>query len=244
MSADSSEPTLVLLPGLHGTHHLFQPLLDVIPPSVPTRVISHPAHESCGYPELLRRVEQQLEDESQVILFAESFSGPIGLHFAIRHPQKVRALVLCASFAAPPVPAVLCYLATPLIWLRFPIPGLAIRTFLSGFRAPRELVRETRNVIRLLNPRVLAHRVRETTRAQAKKELAHCKVPILCLAATRDRLIGARSLRRMRRIRPDMEVVTFDTSHLLLQMKPGEVWEAMLRFPAVGNWYNAAASKL
>ncbi|HVT82493.1 MAG TPA: alpha/beta hydrolase, partial [Phycisphaerae bacterium] len=196
--AISPAPTLILLPGLHGTHHLFAPLLKVIPPHIPTRTLVHPTHECCGYPELFRRLEAQLQNEQHIVLFGESFSGPLVIQYAAKYPNKVRALVLCVSFAGPPVPALLCYLATPLIWLRFPIPGIAIRTFLSGFRAPSSLIGETRKAIRLNHPRVLAHRVRETTRVRVKQALTNCKIPILCLAATRDRLVGARALRRMR----------------------------------------------
>ena len=38
----------------------------------------------------------------QCVLIAESFSGPIALAVAARHPGKIRCLVLCATFAVSP----------------------------------------------------------------------------------------------------------------------------------------------
>jgi pimeloyl-[acyl-carrier protein] methyl ester esterase len=231
-------PTLILLPGLHGTHHLFRPLLGVIPCHIRTRLIEHPTDQCCSYRELFRRLEGELQNESSLILLGESFSGPLALQYAARHPGKVEAVILCASFAGPPVPALLCYLATPLIWLRCPIPGIAIRTFLCGFRAPASLVREARKAIGCTRPRVLAHRVRLTAHIQVSDALQKCRAPILYLAATRDRLVGRRALRRVRRIRPAISVESFDAPHLLLQSKPRQTWEAIMRFPPVAKRYS------
>jgi len=36
------------------------------------------------------------------VLIAESFSGPVAISLAARHPGKVRCLVLCATFAVSP----------------------------------------------------------------------------------------------------------------------------------------------
>src|SRR4051812_49428629 len=129
-------PMLVLLPGLHGTSELFAALRAEIPPESTVRMIAYPLDRPSAYAELLARASQDLRDEADMILIAESFSGPLALQFAAANPSRVRAVILCVSFVLPPVPRVLCYLATPLISLRVPVFALAVRTFLSGFRAP------------------------------------------------------------------------------------------------------------
>jgi pimeloyl-ACP methyl ester carboxylesterase len=229
-NTSSIAPTLILLPGLHGTRHLFTPLLEIVPPEISTRVIEHPTHECCTYTELFRRLESQLETEPRVVLLAESFSGPLAIQYAVKYPHKVHAVILCVSFAGPPVPRLLCYLATPVIWLRCPIPGIAIRTFLSGFRAPASLVRQTRHAIRQVHPRVLAHRVRQVAWINVADALKRCPVPILCLTAARDRLIGSRSTRKIRRLRPGISIQTIDAPHLLLQTQPAKVWQHIQSF--------------
>ena len=221
---------LILLPGLHGTGDLFKPLLDVIPPQVATRIIAHPTDRVCGYKALFQLVEAQLQEESDMVLLGESFSGPLALKLAVAHPMRVRAVVLCASFVAPPVPRILCYLATPLALLGVPLPSLAVRVFLSGHHAPRAVVLDLKRTVRRVQPHVLAHRVRTAAWINAVAALQQCPVPILCLAGTRDRLIGARSINKIRRTRPDVTVKTIDGPHLLLQVNPAEAWQEISAF--------------
>jgi pimeloyl-ACP methyl ester carboxylesterase len=223
-------PKLILLPGLHGTGDLFKPLLAVIPLQVGTRVIEHPTDRICGYEALYQLLGQQLRDEQDMVLVGESFSGALALQFAAAHPSRVRAVVLCASFVAPPVPRVLCYLATPLALLGVPIPSVAVRVFLSGHGAPRGVVRELKRTVRLVEPRVLAHRVRSAAWIDAADVLKRCPVPILCLAGTRDRLIGRRSIKKIRIARPDVTIKMIDGPHLLLQTNPSEAWQEICAF--------------
>ena len=221
---------LILLPGLHGTADLFGPLLAAMPPDVRTRIVSHPSDRVCNYAELLRLMEAQLADEREVVLVAESFSGVLALQYAAAHSERVRAVVLCATFVSAPVPGILSYLATPLILARMPIPRVAIRAFLSGFRAPGSLISELKRTLKTVHPRVLAHRVRQAAWIDGHEALRKCAVPLLCLAGTRDRLIGSRSVRRIRRIRPDVTIKRLDGPHLLLQLKHVEVWHEINRF--------------
>src|SRR5690349_13526840 len=125
--------TLVLMPGLHGTGELFGGLRAAIGEGWRVRVLAYPTDRVCSFADLMELIERELAGEEEVVLIAESFSGPLALRYANLYPGQVRGVVLCVSFVLPPVPRVLCYLATPCIWLRCPIPGVAIRTFLSGF---------------------------------------------------------------------------------------------------------------
>jgi pimeloyl-ACP methyl ester carboxylesterase len=77
---------------------------------------------------------------------------------------------------------------------------------------------------------VVAHRVMQVSWLDAREALRRCPVPILYLAGARDRLVGARGGRRVRRIRPDVRLRTIDGPHLLLQVKPMEAWREMRRF--------------
>src|SRR5690242_2545781 len=105
-----SMPTLVLLPGLHGTADLFGPLRA----GISVRTVEYPTDRSCSCAELLGMVEEQLRDVGEMVLIAESFSGGLALKFAAGHAGnagRVKGVVLCVSFVMPPVPRVLCYLA-------------------------------------------------------------------------------------------------------------------------------------
>lgn len=239
---------IALLPGLHGTADLFDPFLAHAPPCESMRIITYPPDRCLGWPALHEHIAAELHAERNLVLIAESFGGPLALRFAVDHPECVRAVVLCASFVRPPVPRMLCFLATPLIMSFFPIPAVGIRVFLSGMRAEAGLVRQVRGAIAANSPRVLAHRVRLAAWTDARDALRKCRAPILYLAAKRDRLIGARGLRRVQKIRPSVQMHLMDTPHLLLQSRPKEAWQPIQRFlneilvPAPDNPAPKAAS--
>ena len=210
-------PTLVLLPGLHGTAHLFEPLRAHLPAEFTVRTISYPTRRLRSPRQLLQQIEAELANETEVVLLGESFSGPLALAFAAAHPQRVRGVILAATFIKAPVPRLLSLLGAPFALVRFPMPGFLMRWFLAGRGASRELVGEMQRVINLNSPLVIAHRVGATAWIDAGAALRRCSVPVLCLAGRHDRLIGRRAVRRMRRCRPGMRVKEFDAPHLLLQ---------------------------
>src|SRR5882762_948969 len=116
---------LILLPGLDGTGDLFHPLLNAIPSDQPTRIIPYPTHQPLCYNDLLALIHSQLAADENLILVAESFSGPLALRYAAMHPARIRALILCASFIRSPVPRWLRFCVTSLFF-HLPPPSFAL----------------------------------------------------------------------------------------------------------------------
>ncbi len=79
-------PLGALLPGGWGQTYLGWPGLGDQPPSA----------EVQGFDDLVRLVEEQLGD-GPVDLLAQSMGGPVALRVALRHPGRVRRLVLAAT---------------------------------------------------------------------------------------------------------------------------------------------------
>jgi pimeloyl-ACP methyl ester carboxylesterase len=152
-------PTLVLLPGMDGTGELFGPLRRVMPADAPVRIVSYPVDQVLGYDELLARVRQELAGEREVVLVAESFSGPLSLRYAAAEPASVRAVVVCASFVCAPAPRWLSHLVWPLLF-RLPPPDWVVRRLMVGADTPAELVRDVKSAVRSISPAVLARRLR------------------------------------------------------------------------------------
>jgi pimeloyl-ACP methyl ester carboxylesterase len=223
-------PTYLLLPGLHGTAALFEPLLKAMPTEVARRVIAYPTNKVRGYGALLRMIEERTRDLQEMVVIGESFSGALALRFAAAHSGRVKAVILCAGFIGPSVPRVLCYLGAPLALLQIPLPGVGIRSFVSGFKAPREVVRALRREFFSVQGHVVAHRILAVSALNAAEALRRCRVPILYLAGRRDRLVGTRGARRIKQIRPDVKVRMLDAPHLLLQVKPAEAWREISAF--------------
>ena len=220
---------MALLPGLDGTGDLFRPLLDVIPPSMNTRVISYPTDAIRSYSELLGLVEARLRDERDLVLVAESFSGPLALRYAAAFPKQVRGVVLCASFVRPPVPGWVRWFCSAAVFFR-PPPALVVRRLMVGRDAPEALVEAVRVAIRRVRPAVLAGRVKEVLCVDAVPALRACASPVLYLTARRDALMGHSALRAIQDVRGDVRVAELDAPHLLLQREPAAAWGEIAGF--------------
>ena len=212
---------LILLPGFDGTGRLFAPLQQALDPHFETIVISYPTDKALGYDALCNHVERQLPDRDFAIV-AESFSGPIALKLASRNPKGLKAVILSASFIQNPRP-VLLRAASILfgLWrLRSTIPAWAIRAFLLSKNAPRERCHAMQDLLRIIDPNVVAFRLREVVKVDATAALANCPVPLFYLNATEDRILGKKALRVLADERPDMTVFHVPGPHLLLQASP------------------------
>ncbi|HEV8604057.1 MAG TPA: alpha/beta hydrolase [Tepidisphaeraceae bacterium] len=222
-------PTLVLLSGLDGTGELFGPLLEVIPGDLGRRVIPYPVDQVMSYGEVLELVEGELAEEGEVVLVAESYSGPVALRFAAAHPDRVRAVVLCASFVCSPLPRWLRWLVKPVLF-RISPPALALRALMVGRDAPDALVAEVREAIGRVRPEVMAGRLRDVLELECGEALRACAAPVMYLAGARDLLAGKRNEEVIKRIRVDVTVCRLDGPHLLLQTQPAAAWSQIVRF--------------
>ena len=75
--------TLVLLPGLHGTEGLFEPLVKGAPDDIDILAIEYPPHEKIPYEKLTTIVGDKLKSiEGSYIILGESFAGPLSLFIA------------------------------------------------------------------------------------------------------------------------------------------------------------------
>ena len=100
MGAD--RPTLVLMPGLDGSGALFAAFEKLVAGNWKYQSIHYPADLPSSVDAYAAHVERAIGAEHRVILLAESFSGPIAIRLAARLGERVKALVLCASFATRP----------------------------------------------------------------------------------------------------------------------------------------------
>jgi len=96
-------PHLLFLPGAGADPNFWRPLGDLLPAEWQKTYfgwpgIGHqpPAPGVNGFDDLVRLVEAQLGD-SPVDLLAQSMGGAIALRVALKHPQRVRRLVLTVT---------------------------------------------------------------------------------------------------------------------------------------------------
>jgi pimeloyl-ACP methyl ester carboxylesterase len=162
-------------------------------------------------------------------LIAESYSGPLALRFAAAHAQRVAAVVLCASFISAPMPQYLKFaVGRWMFWIR--PPRLALRALMLGRGVADEIVTDVSSAIAMVRPAVMARRIRDVCELDCEEALLACRAPLMYLAATRDRLVGRRSLDNILLKKPDVKVCNIDGPHLLLQAEPGKSWEGIASF--------------
>ena len=224
-----SRPLLVLLPGLDGTGELFSPLLNVIGGKLRTQVISYTVDQRLSYDGLVELVEQQLDGEQEMVLVAESFSGPIAVHLAAKLPGRVLAIVLCASFISSPLPSWLRWLIVS-VPFRFAPPDFAVRWLMVGKDASDALVTAVKQAIRKVRPPVLAHRLREVLGMDCVNALRQVAAPILYLRAKQDALVSSRHAAAIAKLRPDARIQGLPGPHLLLQKEPLAAWTEIVEF--------------
>jgi pimeloyl-ACP methyl ester carboxylesterase len=169
--------------------------------------------------------------EQPFVLLGESFSGPLALMAAARHPKGLRGVILCATFVNWPLP-----LATSIAGLivsmglfRLKSTPLFLRILL-GRNATDELRALFSGALAGLKPEVLAARARAVMNVDCTAELRECRVPILAMVADNDRIVAGRCPELIHRIRPEAEIKHFRSPHLILQCATPEAVSCICRF--------------
>ncbi len=224
--------TLVLLPGLDGTGTLFTDLISELPPTLSVKVARYPTQRFLSYSELIPCVQELVPNSSPFLLVAESFSTPLAAKLAATRPLNLAGLILCAGFITNPIGSwalLVRVLARPWLFELSP-PGFALKHFLVGTSPPNALEDGVREALRLVNPGVLAGRVRAVLDCDAREDLARTEIPMMYIQAESDRLVRAGCFSEVQRLRPDTVLASIPGPHLVLQREPRKAAEAIVRF--------------
>jgi len=220
----------LLLPGLDGTGELFAPLIAALAArGVTASAVRYPTRECLSYDALVARVLSALPP-APFVLVGESFSGPIALRVARSKPAGLKGVVLAASFVRRPVPRALGPFAR--LGFALPAPDFGLRWILAGRDAKPEVIEALQAALRQVSSKVLAHRLRQILSLDAREDFQACPVPLLYLAGAKDRLVSPRIGVRLKRRRPDLQVLTLPSPHLVLQRHAEECAAAIAEFAA------------
>lgn len=225
---------LFLLPGLDGTGLLFEPLLTEMPVNAKISIIRYPTTQPFSYSQLSDYVAHQLPHNQELVLLAESFSGPVAIELLKITPlKKIKGVIFCATFAQAPSSLLLTiaqFLPLTLL-LRFPIPSLAIRWYCLDKTAPQTLVILCRKALTEVQPRILAQRIRELTVVNATSALENLeKIPCCYIQATDDKLVSCHCLTSFQQAIPNLSVTAIKGPHFVLQTRPKECAEIITKF--------------
>jgi pimeloyl-ACP methyl ester carboxylesterase len=203
---------LVLLPGLDGTEIFLQPLLQALPSDVRPLVVTYPdAHR---YEDLLPVVRNRVANLDRFHVLGWSFAGPLAVRLAASERERVRGVILSASFVRSPRPN--------LSMLRFAAREPAIWAWRAARRLPLLWQR--------ISARVLARRIREVMAVDATESLRTCPQPLLYISASRDGIVPRRCVEEIVTIRPDVRLVEIHGEHFAMYSNPVPAARAIADF--------------
>lgn len=217
---------------MDGTGELFGPFIEALPEESKVTIVRYPTEEVQGLEGLVRVVEASVPGNEPYCIVAESFSGPVAIQFASKHPKRLRAMVLCATFCSNPLAKGLRWvgqLAHPKFF-QPTLPRLVVRRYFVSDTSSNELVESVRSAVKMVAPEVLASRAKLMLSVDVATELKQIKTPVLCLTGGKDRIVGKRGKAQVEIALPGAQFETLEGPHLLLQCLPKQSVEAILGF--------------
>ncbi len=221
-------PTLVLLPGMDGTGLMFEPLLRALD-SFETRVVRYPVALT-SYPDCVAFARTALPVNRPFLLLGESFSGPVAIALAAERPKGLAGLVLCGTFARNPRPALawIAPLFRALPPMRLPLPLL--RRLLLDRWDSGPLTTLVQTMLPHVPIPTLKARLLAVLAVDYTAMLSQIQVPTMALCAGQDRLVPKEATDWIHAHRPNLDIVTLQGPHWLLQTRPEACAQAILAF--------------
>jgi pimeloyl-ACP methyl ester carboxylesterase len=209
--------TICLLPGLDGTGLLYRRLQAELQRDFEPSILTYGVDDG-SYADLANKLMLRLPRDKPFVLVAESFAGPLAILLAARRPPGLQALVLAASFARTPVrggrsmAALISHL--PIL----PPPRLLLERLLMGDDRDEDLAKQLEDALAAVPLTTLKARALAALRCDVGAELACLDVPLLYLAARRDRLISRAASDWVVKMYANTECAYLDAPHFVFQV--------------------------
>lgn len=207
---------LILLPGLDGTGLLFKRLESCLAWRMPVTAVSYPKDPKSGYRELIALIEARMGTKPIVVL-GESFSGPIAVELAARHPNQVKGLILAATFLRSPWPPWIMKAAAH-VDIDY-VPSALRNRFLRGSRVDPELDADIAIILSQMPAGVRAARLGQVAGADVRQLFETVTCPVLALHGTRDWVVPRFAIKAAIQHKAKARMKEFGAGHMLLQTR-------------------------
>ena len=234
-----SDHTIVFMPGMDGTGLSFEPLGQVLPKDVHLKVIQYPMDKLLSFEETVQCAKDQIQsDQEDIIVIAESFSGPVAIALVGSGQLKAKCLILCSTFAKSPRPVllkVLSYLPLALL-VRLPFPRFMLKHVVEGGEEATDLFLAMWQRVKALVPaKTLVHRLKVISQVDVRGWLPKLTIPCCYIQATSDRAVPASALFDFTETISDLRVKRIKGPHFILQAQPHASLTAILDFVGLIN---------
>ncbi len=209
---------LILLPGMDGTGLLFKPLLKALPSNISTQLITYPGDQKLSYKKLFSYVQDKLPKDTEFVLLAESFSGPIAYDIAKHENVNLTAIIFVASFIQSPNKLLALTKIIPLSFL-MPncLPDIVLR-FLMGSSAEKYHYKLINNALAKVKNEVLAFRLLEM--AKLPKNTSSYINRSIYIQAMGDNLVSSKNAVTISQLSKKFQLHRVEGSHFILQVNP------------------------
>lgn len=222
------QPIYTLLPGLHGTSTLFDPLVRMLV-GQPVECVCYPLDIPQSYESLTDWLINSLDWTKPRVIIAESFSGPLAINMTAEFPYSVKALVLAASFCSSPSnPSLAILPLRPLMMLTPPLA--AIRHFLIGDDSSSLESKQLQHIVSSIPSKILSERIRAILTLQSSDCPSLTETPMLILQASHDNLIPWDTQNQLCMHYEHAICHWLESPHLLLQRCPRECYTLISHF--------------
>ncbi len=229
MTNDKKKTKIILLPGLDGTGLLFDPLLKECPEVFIPIVIKYPHDKYLSYDDLEAIIKSNIPGKEQFLILGESFSGPLAVRIAAKHPSNLLGVILAASFITSPIPPWMKVLPIKLL-CRMPKSFFLMRYFMLDNVSGSDISETIKTIVDKVPSEVFAGRIEAVLNADESEALKQVNIPILYLRALNDRLVRRKNLDIIKRLKPDIQIADINAPHMLLQTRPEQAWEEIQKF--------------
>ena len=226
----NSSVILVVLPGLDGTDVFFRPFLAALPAAIRPVVIDYPSEGSNQYADLLKIVRQAVAEIPSFYVLASSFSGPLAIMLARAEREKVRGVILSASFLRAPQPRLARFrfaAVSPVVGMIRTLRRVPIWTLRRRADPLRRAKAETWSRV---SSRVLAARVRAILDVDVRQTLRSCRQPLLCVAYADDEVVSRENAEEILQCHGAAELVVLPGGHMAMHSDPDRLATEIVRF--------------
>jgi pimeloyl-[acyl-carrier protein] methyl ester esterase len=229
---------ILFLPGMDGTGISFEPLRKVLPKNIPAKVVQYPVDRFLSFEQTVRWVKQQMPSfQENVIVIAESFSGPVAAALVGSGQIKPKCLILCSTFARSPRPLLLkllCYLPTEYLieyLVKIPCTKALFKHVVEGGQAAADLFFDMWQEVNTRVPAaILAHRLQIISRVDVRRWLPRITIPCCYIQPTSDKSVPSSCLFDFIELIPDLRVKRLRGPHFILQARPQACLEIIQKF--------------
>lgn len=212
---------IVFLPGFDGEAELRREFLDALAAHHEVRAVSYPNRALGSLDAYREHAMGEMPVDWCPVLVAESFSGLVAARWAAMD-SRVRALVLCGSFARNPVGPAAAMGASLPAFVKIGQALMGPAAWASGDARRQRWGAGLTRALSRLDDEVVAERMRLIAGEDVSAHLGRLRIPTIVMHFTSDPLIGPLARAQLESACHNPRVVHVDGPHFAIATRPRE----------------------